>query len=90
MSAAWRQLESRYPDSPERQGGTADIESTLLHLLLGALQTDALNILIGTCRTQAVIADLIGTGIYPWAYQTVMHDLRWLLDVCDQAGLRRR
>ena len=90
MTAARRQLESRYPDPPGREnGGAADAESTLLHLLLGALQIDALNAVIGTSRTQAVIQSLIDTRIYPWAYQTVTHDLGYLLDLCDQAGLRQ-
>lgn len=89
LTAAWRQLQSRYPDPPgQDDGGATDPESTLLHLLLGALQADALNILIGTGRTHAVVASLIQAGIYPWVYQTVTDNLGSLLDLCDQAGLR--
>jgi hypothetical protein len=89
MATAWREVRSRYPDPPgPDSGGTADAESSQLHLLLGALQVDVLSTLIGTGRTQAVIAGLIETGVYPWSYRTVTRDLDPLLDLCDQAGLR--
>lgn len=90
IAAALRQVESRYPDPPGRdEGGAADVESTRLHLMLCALEVDALGALIGPGRTHAVVARLVEAGIYPWVYQAVICDLASLLDVCDRAGLRQ-
>lgn len=50
------------------EGGAADTESTLRTCPLGTLQIDAPRVLIGAGRTEAVAADLIEAGIYPWVY----------------------
>lgn len=51
LVAARRRLEYRYADPPGRQdGGAAGAESTRLHLLLGALQVDALTVLLGAAE----------------------------------------
>ena len=89
LASALRQIESRYPSPPSREdGGAADTESTLLHLLLCALEADALTALIGPERARVVAASRIEAGIYPWVYQTVGRDLDDLLALCDGAGLR--
>jgi hypothetical protein len=89
MATALRRVASAYPDAPGKDGdGTPGAGSARLHLLLGALQVDALSVLIGADRTNAVVANLIQAGIYPWIYQIVIRDLNSLLAVCDDAGLR--
>jgi hypothetical protein len=70
-----------YPDAPEAlaAGGSGTRQSTLLHLLVGALELESMRALLGREQGTAVIRDVLadaqsgGLG-YHWIYQKVLKD----------------